>query len=62
MYLDFNCNQYQLKFEIQKMVPQVYGYYLWLAMDIGEVSLVKLLGRFVNALGSPAISPVMTSV
>lgn len=44
------------------MFPQVYEYYLWLAMGTGEVSLVKLLGRFVNAHGSPGIPPVMTSV
>lgn len=44
------------------MFPQVYGYYPWLAMDIGKVSLVKLLGRFVNAHCSPVILPVTTSV
>lgn len=38
------------------------GSYLWLAMDLGKLSLVKLLGRFVNAHGSPAIPPVTTSL
>lgn len=62
MCLDISWSQYQLKLQIQKMFTQVYGYYLWMAMDMGKVSQGKFLGRFVNAHGSPAISPVMTFV